>query len=412
MVYDVLVIGGGAAGLVAAIAAKRTNKNLNIIVCEACDRVCKKLITTGNGRCNITNRNADISKYHGSDLSFAEDVFNKYFVDETVNFFSDIGVEIVFEEDGRAYPYSYQASSVVDALRFTADELGITLICNCRVFDLTQKDIYTVNTSEGDFFAKTVLVTGGLLSGGKSVGSDGSVLQILKDKGFKTSKITPAIVQLKTETDIFRQLKGIKVNATATLKIDNKKIRQEYGEVLFTDYGLSGPPILQISREVPRHITKREVELDFAPDYSFDNLLGVLKRRRENLKNRTLENFLTGFLNKRVGQVLLKKIGLKLNESVADLSDKNLNTIAEAIKKTSISILDTTGFNNSQVTAGGISTNEFNPADMQSVKFKGLFAAGEILDIDGDCGGYNLQWAWSSAFAAADGIVHYLKGIN
>lgn len=410
MIYDVLVIGGGAAGLTAAVFAKQKNKNLNIIVCEANDRICKKLITTGNGRCNITNKNADASKYHGSNVTFLEEVFEKYSIEDAVNFFSSIGVEIVFEDDGRAYPYSYQASSVVDALRFTAEELGVTVNCNCRVLDFTKKDYYTVNTSKGDISAKTVLVTGGLMSGGKGVGSDGSVLQILKNKDFKTAKTTPAIVQLKTETDITRQLKGIKVNAVVTLKIDGRKIRREYGEVLFTDYGLSGPPVLQISREVSRNGGKCQTVLDFAPDYSFDNLLEVLKKRRINLKNRTNENFLTGFLNKRVGQVIIKQCGLKLTDSVAKLSDKALSDIALAIKKTSFTVLDTTGFNNSQVTAGGVLTDEFESRNMQSVKYKGLFAAGEILDIDGDCGGYNLQWAWSSAFLAADGIIEYLKG--
>ncbi len=408
MIYDILVIGGGAAGLTAAITAKRKNKNLNILVCESADRVCKKLITTGNGRCNITNKNADITKYHGENIDFTAKVFEKFFIEDTVEFFSLIGVEIVFEEDGRAYPYSYQASSVVDALRFAADELGIVTKCDCKVLDFDKRDNFTVKTTFGTYTAKTIIVTGGLFSGGKSVGSDGSVLQILKNKGFKTVKTTPAIVQLKTETDITRQLKGIKVNATTTLRINDKKIREEYGEVLFTDYGLSGPPILQVSREVPRSNGKREIILDFAPEYSFDELLNVLKKRRKNLEKRTNENFLTGFLNKRVGQGIVKNCGIKLNDSISDLTDNDLTNITAAIKKMPFSVTDTTGFNNSQVTAGGVDTREFSATDMQSKKIKGLFAAGEILDIDGDCGGYNLQWAWSSAMLAADGAVAFI----
>ena len=407
MLYDVLIIGGGAAGLVAAICAKRKNDKLNILVCERADRVCKKLITTGNGRCNITNKNADITKYHGTDVSYAKKVFDKYFVNDTVKFFSSIGVEIIFEEDGRAYPYSYQASSVVDALRFAADELGIAIKCDCKVLDFDKKDNFAVKTTAGEFTAKSLIVTGGMLSGGKSVGSDGSVFQILKSKGFKAAKTTPAIVQLKTETDITRQLKGIKVNANASLLLGGKKSRTEYGEVLFTDYGLSGPPILQISREAARNTLECQVVLDLAVEYTFEDLKNLLLERSENLKNRTLENFLTGFLNKRLGQVILKKCGLKLTDSVAKISDKDIINIAEAIKNLTFKVLDTTGFNNSQVTAGGISTGEFDEC-LQSKKYKGLFAAGEILDIDGDCGGYNLQWAWSSGMLASVGAVKYI----
>ncbi|MBE6805756.1 MAG: aminoacetone oxidase family FAD-binding enzyme [Ruminococcaceae bacterium] len=407
MLYDILVIGGGAAGLVAAICAKRKNNKLNILVCESADRVCKKLITTGNGRCNITNKNADITKYHGTDVSYAKKVFDKYFVNDTVEFFSSIGVEIIFEEDGRAYPYSYQASSVVDALRFAADELGIATKCDCKVLDFDKKDNFAVKTTAGEFTAKSLIVTGGMLSGGKSVGSDGSVFQILKSKSFKAAKTTPAIVQLKTETDITRQLKGIKVNANASLLLGGKKSRTEYGEVLFTDYGLSGPPILQISREAARTTLECQVVLDLAVEYSFEDLKNLLLERRQNLKNRTLENFLTGFLNKRLGQVILKKCGLKLTDSVAKISDKDIINIAEAIKNLTFKVLDTTGFNNSQVTAGGILTGEFDEC-LQSKKYKGLFAAGEILDIDGDCGGYNLQWAWSSGMLASVGAVKYI----
>lgn len=407
MLYDILVIGGGAAGLVAAICAKRKNDKLNILVCESADRVCKKLITTGNGRCNITNKNADITKYHGTDVSYAKNVFDKYFVNDAVEFFSSIGVEIIFEEDGRAYPYSYQASSVVDALRFAADELGIATKCDCKVLDFDKKDNFAVKTTAGEFTVKSLIVTGGMLSGGKSVGSDGSVFQILKSKGFKAAKTTPAIVQLKTETDITRQLKGIKVNANASLLLGGKKSRTEYGEVLFTDYGLSGPPILQISREAARTTLECQVVLDLAVEYTFEDLKNLLLERSENLKNRTLENFLTGFLNKRLGQVILKKCGLKLTDSVAKISDKDIINIAEAIKNLTFKVIDTTGFNNSQVTAGGILTGEFDEC-LQSKKYKGLFAAGEILDIDGDCGGYNLQWAWSSGMLASVGAVKYI----
>lgn len=411
MLYDIAVIGGGAAGLCAALHAKMKNRKLNIVVCEMCDRVGKKLITTGNGRCNITNRYACISSYHSNDISLVADVFQKYSVDDAAEFFEKIGVNIVFHDDGRAYPRSYQASSVVDALRFAAEEYNIEIRNNCKVLDFKKDGVFLLNTSVGVITARTVIAATGLLSGGAKVGSDGSFFEIMKKKGFKTVNLTPAITQIKTETDITKQLKGIKLDADAALVIGGKTVRQEFGEVLFTDYGLSGPPILQLSREVPRSKGEMRVVLDLLPEYDFRELSDILYERKNNLSMRTNENFLTGFLNKRVGQAVLKKCGLNLGDSVSSLRDSDIKNIAAALKKFEFRVTGTTGFGSSQVTAGGVSTTEFG-SDLQSHKIGGFFIAGELLDVDGDCGGFNLQWAWSSAMLAADGAINALGDIK
>ncbi len=399
MNYDVAIIGGGAAGLFAAVMLKQKNSALNIVVLESLDRVGKKLITTGNGRCNITNRFADVSRYHGADRAFIQSVFDKFFIDDTARVFSSVGVEIVFEEDGRAYPASYQASSVVDALRFFCEENGVVIKTDSAVTDIIFNDGYTVKTPTQAVFAKALLVTGGLLSGGKKVGSDGSVLAIVKRLGIKCAPVAPAIVQLKTNTDLCRQLKGIKVNCNVTLGS-----RTEYGELLFTEYGLSGPPVLQVSRGAA---VGQSVYADLLPHMSRDKLLSLLEYRKNILKNRTLENYLTGFLNKRVGQVVIKDCGLKLSDSVADLSKADISAIASKIKALEFKVTGNTGFINSQVSCGGVRHSELSQS-LESKKYKNMFFAGEIIDVDGDCGGFNLQWAWSSAAVASEGIVKCL----
>lgn len=408
MLYDIAVIGGGAAGLTAAIYAKKQQPQLNIAVFEALDRVGKKLIITGNGRCNITNRYTDVSRYHGGVVNLFEKTFSEYSVDKAVAFFGEIGIDVVFEDDGRAYPRSYQASSVVDALRFAALENGVEIICNCKITDIEKGKVFTLKTNSETYNAKTVIAATGLLSGGKSVGSCGSFYELLKSKGVKGEKLTPAIVQIKTSNDITKQLKGIKLNADVSLLRDGKRARKEFGEVLFTDYGLSGPPILQVSRAVERENGDKKISLDLLPQYNFGELCDILVERRKNLSKRTNDNFLTGFINKRVGQVILKLCNIKLTDAVSNLLDSDIKNIANILKKFEFKAVGTTGFANSQVTAGGISVSELDD-NLECKKIKGLFLAGEVVDIDGDCGGFNLQWAWCSGMLAADSATKLLR---
>ena len=406
-ITDIAVIGGGASGLVAAISAKRKNSALRVTIFEGLDRVGKKLITTGNGRCNITNKNLDLSRYHSEDKNFCRFALEKYGYSETKDFFESVGVCFVSEND-RVYPSSLQASSVVDALRFECERLDIQTVLNCKIVDIKKASDFTLLSENDRITAKAVIVATGLFSGGEKVGSDGSVFRILKKMGLKSVKATPSLVQLKTETDFVKQLKGIKVNAKATLLCNNKAFCSDTDEVLFCDYGLSGPAILQISRQAARDDKEYEVSLDLYPDTDYNNLKTILSKRIALLSDRNLEDFFTGFLNKRLGQIVLKYCGLKLSDSISSLSENDAETIACALKDLRFKVLSNTGFINSQVTAGGLSTNDFDDRTMMSKRIEGLFCSGEILDIDGDCGGFNLAWSWASGIIAGESAVAYL----
>ncbi len=403
--YDVIIIGGGASGMCAAINIKMRNRNISVALLEQLSRVGKKLIITGNGRCNISNLQITPDRYHGQNADFAQYALTNYDNNYVADFFSRLGVVITYDEKGRAYPYSLQASSVVDALRFSLADFGVDIFTETTVLEYTkQKNAFIIKTDADEFFAKNLVIATGLYSGGNKLGSNGTMLKILNKSGYKTVKTTPAIVQLKTETDIVKGLKGIKVNADATLFINGKAVRSDFGEVLFCDYGLSGPPIMQISREVERQEGKKYISLDLMPEYSFTDLCNILTTRISDLHGRNLDEFLSGMLNKRVGQAVIKLCGLKLNDSVANLKTDNIKQIASVIKGIQFNVIGTMGFDNSQVTAGGLDTKQFDSKTMMSKQEKGLYCIGEVLDIDGDCGGFNLQWAWSSAICAANAI--------
>ncbi len=408
--FDVIVIGGGAAGLTAAISIKQSRPSFDVLILEKLSRVGKKIAVTGNGRCNITNKNIELSRYHGADTKFALYALEKYGNKFCQEFFSSLGVPFVFEED-KAYPQSLQAASVVDALRFECDRLGVKTKTEREVTDIKSNNgTLTVVTKEKQYTAKAVLVAAGLLSGGEKLGCDGKIANILAKKGVTLKPAFAGIVQLKTDTAYTKSLKGIKADAKACLFVNNKAVREETGEVLFCDYGLSGPPILQLSRTANANAKEKcVISLDLAMNTGFPDLQKQLLARKEALSYRNNDEFFTGLINKRLGQTVLKSCGISLSESVKTLSKADIEKVCKALKGFKFNVTGSTGFVNSQVTAGGLSTNDFDSKTFACKRIKGLFAAGEILDIDGDCGGFNLQWAWSSAFAAANGIIEYLE---
>ena len=380
---DILIVGGGAAGLTAAISAYN-NGAKNIIIVDKNARVGKKLAVTGNGRCNITNKNLNKENYHG-DSDFAMQFVNRFGFNETVSFFKKLGVIIKVEENGKAYPYSLQASSVVDAMRFKCEALGIKTITDCEITKLIKNNKFTAFSNEYEFCAKSVILAFGGLAGGAQYGTDGSAFNLVPY--FKTVKQKPVIVQLKTENNVTRALKGIKVNAKVTI---NGK--SDYGEVLFCDYGLSGPPILQLSRYANNGDI---ISLDIMPEYSLDDVVALLNERQAlNLEDK---DFFAGMLHKRLGLELIKICG-----------GKDSFKLAKTIKNFKFTVTGNTGFKNAQATSGGIDTKEFND-NLESKKTPLLFAAGELLNVDGDCGGYNLQWAFSSGFIAGQNAAKSIK---
>ncbi|MGN0493885.1 MAG: aminoacetone oxidase family FAD-binding enzyme [Acutalibacteraceae bacterium] len=403
MKNDVIIIGGGAAGLCAAVAVKHKNPALTVRLLEALPRVGKKLAATGNGRCNITNKNITEVRYHGTHPDFAMYALTRFGGQATEDFFSRIGVPFVFEEE-KGYPASLQAASVVDCLRFAAEEAGVIVCTDTRVTNIQLSGgLFKVIAGNMSFLAENVIIAAGLLSGGERLGSDGQMLALLKKAGFKTVKTSPAIVQLKTPPEIVRQLKGIKVNAEVSLKSGGRLLRQEYGEVLFCDYGLSGPPILQVSGAAAL-AQSPVISLDLMRDKSREALTAEISERIAMLRTRSTDEFFTGMMNKRLGQVIIKAAGYKLNMPVSSFDKNAPQKLAGIIKDFSFTVTGNTGFINSQVTSGGLDTEQFDPETMMSRDYKGLYAIGEILDIDGDCGGFNLQWAWSSALCASNAI--------
>lgn len=390
----IAVIGGGASGLMAAIAAKETNPACDVYILEKEKRVGKKILATGNGRCNLTNSGAGEWNYHGCDDSFVAETIPVWWVSDTLEFFSGLGVLCKEEQDGKIYPYSDTASAVLDVLRRRCDELEIKTICEYGVKLIKkQKRGFELIPFKGDALEcnRVIVAAGGKAS--PALGSDGSGYELLKKLGHRITKLSPSLVQIKTNPEVVRKLKGIKVNARLTIDSYTSE-----GDLLFTDYGISGPPVFNLSAIMGN---SSYVEADIMPEYSYYEVLELLRARREKLGHIALEEFFVGMLNKRVGQALLKSVGIApLSRLARTLTEKELKSVAGAIKAWKFEIEGTMSWNNAQVTHGGAMTKEFESSTMQSKLVKGLYACGEILDVDGDCGGYNLQWAWTSGYIA------------
>ena len=399
MKTEIAVIGGGASGMMAAITARKSGKE--VVILERKDRILKKVLITGNGRCNITNVNADISNYFGKNISSVENILNSFNPQDTMDFFNGLGIVCNEENRGKVYPLSGQASSVVDALRFEAERLGVRIETEFYVRKI-EKDGFKFKIYSEDrkkIEADRVI----LAAGGQSypeLGSNGSGFELAKELGHSVTKLSPSIVQLKTEKHQVKGLQGIKTDVAVTAYGDNKKICTYDGELLFTDYGISGNVIFNISFVMPLY-KNVEFEIDFMEKFDYNELYEMLKERKKMMSHLTMENYFNGMINKKLGQFLSKVSGIeKLSKPVKDLNDSEIRKLCTVLKKYRIKILDTTGFKNAQVTAGGVSLNEVNTETLESKIVKGLYFSGEVLDVYGECGGFNLQWAWASGYIA------------
>lgn len=407
------IVGGGAAGLAASIEAKRICPQIEVVILERLERVGKKILATGNGRCNYSNINASVHNYHGRDSSFVTYILKEFTVDNTVNFFNSIGIFPKEEENGKLYPFSLQASSVLDALRLEAERLGVEIINNFYVNDIKyNKKLFKITSKDN----KVVLANKVIMAGGgcasPSLGSDGSCYNIMKSLGHSCTELAPALVQIKTDVSQTKALQGIKIYGNVAVIENDRAIINEYGEILFTDYGVSGPPIFQISAKTAFK-NNISLSIDFMPQYNPKEVYDILEGRANALKYMTMENYFSGLLHKRLGNIISRRSGIeKLSYKVKDLNSQIIWQMVSNIKEFKLEITGTKGFNNAQVTAGGIPTCEFENTTLESKIVKGLYCCGEILDIYGDCGGYNLQWAWSSGRLAARSAVNSMIRSN
>lgn len=387
------IIGGGASGMAAALAAAE-KPGTQVVLIERQARVGRKLQATGNGRCNLTNLHADSRGYHGDEPDFAHAAIAAFGPVQTLAWFRRLGLYTVAEESGRVYPYSDQANSVVDVLRFALEQENIQVRLGFEV-EKVKKTLsgFRVEAAEEAVECDRLIVACGGLAGTK-LGGTMSGYKLLRSLGHKCTKLRPTLVQLKSDWSGCASLKGVRANCDAKILKDGEVFARSRGELQFTEYGLSGPVIFEISRDVCQGKGDWCCQLDLLPDLEEGELLEALKSRREG--KLTAADLLTGILHNRLGRVLTQAAGIAAYVPIAQLEDGELEEVCRVAKGFRVKLTETLGMDSAQVTAGGILTSEFDPRTMESRLVSGLYACGEVLDVDGDCGGYNLQWAWSS----------------
>lgn len=400
---QIVIVGGGASGLAAAIIAAREAPRARVIVLERMDRVGKKLLATGNGRCNLTNTEAGPAHYYSVGRRAPQEVLEGMTPDGVLRFFASLGLLCrEEEEEGRVYPYCRQAGMVLDVLLAELARLGVELRCGSAVTDIRrEKRGLAVKTASGETLsaASVILTCGGCAA--PKLGSDGSGYALASALGHSCTPLHPALTAFRCQMSGMAGLKGIRAQAGLTLLAGERVLGRETGELQFTEYGLSGIPAMQLSGRLAK-VKKGEAciaAVDLFPHWSQEALFRELKARRE--RQPTLETLLLGTVHKRLAWTVMKNIGLPpLSTACVMLSVEQLRQLAETLKHWEFPIVGVQGWDNAQVTAGGVPLEEIVPDTMESRLMPGLYLAGELLDIHGDCGGFNLHWAWCSGIRA------------
>ena len=391
------IIGAGASGMAAALAAAE-NPNATVILMERQARVGRKLQATGNGRCNLSNMGADRGGYNGTDPRFVKSAISAFDPQATLNWFAELGLYTVTEESGKVYPYSDQANSVVDVLRLNLDKPNITLKLGFDA-EKVQKTETGFSIASGDETVtcdKLIVACGGLA--GSKLGGTMSGYKLLSKLGHKSTRLRPSLVQIKADWSGCAALKGVRANCHIAILKDGNLFGESRGELQLTEMGISGPVVFEISRDVCYGPGEWMARIDFMPDWTTEMLAAQLDKRRQT--DLPMEELLTGILHNRLGRVLVKTAGVRGKNFAKELSNAEAEAVCEAVKNLEIPLTEPLGMDSAQVTAGGVLTDQFDENTMESRLIPGLYACGEVLDIDGDCGGYNLQWAWSSGRCA------------
>ena len=395
----VLVIGGGASGIMAAIQAARNG--LDVTIYEKNERIGKKILATGNGKCNLSNRNMDIGNYYTEDKNKLLKCFKQFSVEDTITFFKEYGL-LIREKDGYLYPYCEQASVVLEVLRNALEIENVkvmTDVTDIRIC-VDKKGIFSVTSSLGKGRFDAVILACGSKAGIKN--PDTSALNMAKLFGHRIISLQPALVQVRCEGNFWKQIAGVRCKAGIRLLCNHKEAAYEYGEVQLTDYGISGIPVFQISRMIARMLeTNQNVEvlLDFVPEFTKEEWIHFCKERLQQCKAETCEEFLTGILHKKISLMLLKQYELSAESHLDNSNNKKMQKLCYGMKEFRVIPKAMNPFENAQVCCGGVDFMEVDE-NMQSVYQQNLYICGEMLDVDGKCGGYNLQWAWTSGYLA------------
>ena len=391
---EVAVVGGGASGLIAALTAAEV-PGRHVLLLERQQRIGRKLLATGNGRCNLTNRDASPADYFGTDPSFAAYALSSFRSVDTQRFFAHLGLLTTTEPDGRIYPLSDSSNSVLDVLRFGLDRDGVELRCSFPVEEIQpDRRGYTLRSGTERIHADAVILACGGAAGAKLGGvTDG--YRLAKSLGHRRSSLYPSLTRILTDPEYPRSLKGIRVQASLNLTRQGTSLAHSSGEVQFTETGISGPAGFDLSRTVSFGGDNLLLHLQLLP-FDKDTVFNLVKARQKQFPDLEASELFTGMLHNRLGRVVVKAAGISAAAPLASLSEADLHRAAGQCTDFCLPVRGVDGFDAAQVTAGGLLTEDFDPKTMQSRIHPGLFACGELLDIDGPCGGYNLQWAWAS----------------
>lgn len=397
------IIGGGASGMMAAIHAK--TKENDVVILEKNDRIGKKILVTGNGKCNLGNEHLDAGCYYSRNRDFVESVLKQYDTEATVSFFESIGLKIR-SKNGYLYPYSEQASTVLDVLRMELERRGVKIECGVQITEcVPSKRGYLLKDQNGKKYEadQVVLACGGPASL-KDGGMDGYLM--MKNLGLNAYPLVPGLVQLRTAGNDQKGMAGVRCQACIRLFVDREEKAEERGELQLTDYGISGIPVFQLSRIAAYALKDQRqvsVHIDFAPDTSLREIEDFLFKQQKLRGERTTEDLLTGLLNKKLNAVLLRKCQIRGNRPNQSLTREEIRQLAGLLKDYEMMITAVNPFFNAQVCAGGLALEELDE-HMQIRRFPGLYMTGELLDADGICGGYNLHWAFATGTIAGKAI--------